>query len=182
MLPIEPRSTNGADRVVLVPVDATSALAYWELRTAALDEACARAQGGELILRIVAVTPSWDGPSIEVRDIEVEVPAGDWLVSDLPVNAVVRAAVGWRSDREFDPMAVALDVASRDDAQPEAPEVAAGAVDSAAPAARPNIEERARTRARLRSAQGCGSSWPTLAFAPWEAPYAASASVNADAH
>jgi hypothetical protein len=147
---LSPHATEGADRVILLPVDVTSALASWELRAAALGEARARTQGGELILRVVAVTPSWDGPSAEVRDIEIEMPSGDWLLSDLPPGAVVRAAVGWRSEGGFNPLAVALDVAS----------------------------DGGREQ---RSAQGCASSWPTLAFAPWEAPYA-SASTNVDAH
>ena len=161
------------DRVVLVPVDATSALAYWELQPAALDAACVRAQGGELILRIVAVTPSWEGPRVEVRDIEVEMPAGDWLVSDLPAGAEVRAAVGWRSEGAFDPLAVALDVATGGEGEIGASaDVATNAPHSDVPPRPAPIEARARSRARLRSAQGCGSSWPTLAFAPWEAPYA----------
>jgi hypothetical protein len=148
-LDLSPHETEGADRVILLPVDVTSALAYWELRAAMLEEARARAQGGELILRVVAVTPSWDGPSAEIRDIEIEMPSGDWLLSDLPAGAVVRAAVGWRSEGGFDPLAVALDVAS----------------------------DSGREQ---RSAQGSASSWPTLAFAPWEAPYA-SAATNVDA-
>ena len=171
------------DRVVLVPVDATSALAYWELQPATIDAACGRAQGGELILRIVAVTPSWDGPSVEVRDIEVEVPAGDWLVSDLPAGAVVRAAVGWRSEGGvFDPLAVALDIASggADQVRVEVESGAANDSEADEPVRAADIEQRARSRARLRSAQGCGSSWPTLAFAPWEAPYEPPAPVNVE--
>jgi hypothetical protein len=177
-----PSASEDADCVVLVPVDATSALAYWELRPATLDAACAWAEGGELILRIVAVTPSWDGPRVEVRDVEVEVPAGDWLVSDLPAGAEVRAAIGWRSENGFDPLAVALDVASRAKEQAGAlVDAAESAPDSAVARRGAAMEERARARAKLRSAQGCGSSWPTLAVAPWEAPYVPPAPANVGA-
>ena len=173
-----------ADRVVLVPVEATSALAYWEVWPAALDEARARARRGELILRVVAVTPSWDGPSAEVRDIEVGIPSGDWLVNDLPVGAVVRAAIGWRRDGGFDPLAVALDVAARGEEEKSAAAEAGAASSSHSdePARRANIEDRARTRARQeRSGRERGSSWRTLALAPWEAQYAPPAPSSIEA-
>jgi hypothetical protein len=100
------------------------------------------------------VTPSWDGPVTEIRDVEVTLPVGDWWVCDLPPDAVLRAALGWRDDHGFDPLAVALDVAVllEDD-------------------------ERASPVARQPS-----SSWRLLALAPWEAPFEAPHQASLETH
>jgi hypothetical protein len=165
---IAPPWVDEVDRLVLLPLDATSALARWEIRPSALDEARARAGGGVPIVRIVAVTPSWEGPSVEVRDIEIGQPTGDWWVSDLPPGAVLRAAVGWRAVGGFDPLAVALDVVAAgedaSDASRWGPEMTDAMIDE-------GIEVRARQRAgEGRPGEGsASSSWRALAFAPGEA-------------
>ncbi|HMI87124.1 MAG TPA: hypothetical protein VK550_23675 [Polyangiaceae bacterium] len=166
-----PFGARDADQLALVLVDETSVVTRWELGARALDDARARAQGGELTLRIVAVTPSWDGPKVEIRDVEVTLPVGDWWVCDLPAGAVLRAAIGCRGQRGFDPLAVALDVAALRDG--EAPSRDASSLyDAGAAADRAGIEERARRRAQQgRPAEGRAlSSWRTLALAPWEEP------------
>ena len=81
------------DEVVLMPVDPKTVFAYWEVRETSVTQAREQA-AGKLILRIVAVTASWEGPSVETRDIEVREPVGDWFVRDLPPGAVLRAALG----------------------------------------------------------------------------------------
>jgi len=170
---IAPPLVDEVDRLVLLPLDATSALARWELRPGALDEARARAEGGVPIVRIVAVTPSWDGPGVEVRDIEIGQPTGDWWVSDLPPGAVLRAAVGWRSVGRFDPLAVALDVVAAGQGASDVSRWASEMTDSM-------IDEGIEIRARQRACEGrpgegsASSSWRALAFAPGEAPYQAS--------
>ena len=150
---LEPGFGIKADEIVLVPIDETSALARWELGAASLDGVRARSQKGELILRIVAVTPSWDGPKVEIRDIEVALPIGDWCVCDLPAKAVLRAAIGWRGERGFEPLAVALDVA---------------------PSKGESVGRPAEGRAL--------SSWRTLALAPWEASYEETRPASFDTH
>ena len=177
---LEPAFGIQVDQVVLLPVDATSALARWELGDAALDEVRARAREGELILRIVAVTPSWDGPDVEIRDVEVAQPVGDWWVCDLPANAVLRAAVGWRGERGFDPLAVALDVASTDGEPVASDERPSTALEPGTA----GIEERARRRAELgRPGEGRAlSSWRTLAPAPWETRPEAPRVASIDTH
>jgi hypothetical protein len=164
--------TLDADQIVLMPVDGTSALARWELRRTTLDEARLRAQGGELIVRIVAVTPSWDAPQVEIRDVEVSQPVGDWWVCDLPSGAVLRGAIGWRGDRGFDPLAVALDVAANGEGALASEASPAPSFDDARDR-RARIEDRARRRAgEGRPVEGRAlSSWRTLAPAPWEATY-----------
>ena len=88
------------DEVVLMPVDPKTVFAYWEVRETSVTQAREQA-AGKLILRIVAVTASWEGPSVETRDIEVREPVGDWFVRDLPPGAVLRAALGWRGVASF---------------------------------------------------------------------------------
>jgi hypothetical protein len=173
--PVPARASEGSippvrDALVLVPVDETRILARWELRNESLEGARRRAPRGTLILRIVAVTPSWDGPCAEVRDVELEHPAGDWWVNGLPSSAVLRAAVGWRAESGFDPLAVALDVLSPIDSAsaPESGPVSYPSPDGSAS----GIEERALRRADQgrREHVPTSSSWRTLALAPWEAP------------
>jgi hypothetical protein len=171
---IAPPWVDEVDRLVLLPLDATSALARWEIRPSALEEARARAAGGVPIVRIVAVTPSWEGPGVEVRDIEIGQPIGDWWVSDLPPGAVLRAAVGWRSAGGFDPLAVALDVVTPGE---EASDTSRWASEmTGASLTDDGIEVRARQRAgEGRPGEGsASSSWRALAFAPGEAPHQAS--------
>ena len=169
-------------QVVLVPFDATSVLARWELGATALDEARARAEGGELILRIVAVTPGWDGPTTEIRDVQIALPVGDWWVCDLPAGAVIRGAIGWRGDRGFDPLAVALDMAApgERDAVSEDDSALQGSGDAVE--RRAGIEDRARRQVgQGRPAEGrTSSSWRALALAPWEAPHEAERAVSAE--
>ncbi|HMJ51955.1 MAG TPA: DUF4912 domain-containing protein [Polyangiaceae bacterium] len=169
-----------ADQVILVPVDATSALAHWEVRETAVNDVRARAEGGGLILRIVAVTPSWDGPKAEIRDIEVVLPVGDWWVCDLPAGAVLRAAIGWRADRTFDPLAVALDVSAPGEAETVTNDDAFAQERGDADEHRSSIEARARQLAEQgRPAETRdASSWHALAPAPWEAPFEASSSAS----
>ena len=179
---LEPGFGVEADRIVLVPIDDTSAFARWEIGSTALDGVRARSHSGELILRIVAVTPSWEGPKVEIRDIEVAAAVGDWWVCDLPAKAVLRAALGWRGERGFDPLAVALEVAPSEN-EPVAndarrsPELDAG--DRTV-----GIEDRARRRAEQgRPSEGRTlSSWRTLALAPWEAPHEEARPASIETH
>jgi hypothetical protein len=179
---LEPGFGIQPDQIVLVPIDDTSALARWELGPAGVDDARARSQGGELILRIVAVTPSWDGPQVEIRDIEVATNVGDWWVCDLPAKAVLRAAIGCRGERGFDPLAVALEVATTESEPALSDERPSPGLDVGDQEA--SIEERARRRAEQgRPSEGrASSSWRTLALAPWEASYEASRPASYDTH
>jgi hypothetical protein len=141
-----------------------------------------RSPNGELILRIVAVTPSWDGPRVEIRDIEVATNVGDWWVCDLPAKAVLRAAIGWRGERGFDPLAVALDVATGEAEPAPSDERPSSRLDAGDRVT--SIEERARRRAEQgRPSEGRAlSSWRTLALAPWETPYEESRPASYDTH
>jgi hypothetical protein len=166
------------DEVVLMPVDPRTVYAYWEVREASVAQAHAQAEGGRLILRIVAVTASWEGPSVETRDIEVHERVGDWFVRDLPPGAVLRAALGWRAATGFEPLSVAMELS--------APPFGAAAVGAnelveLTPAGMVSIDglrsdaeamAAATERARRRVARGqapasqASSSWPALMPSP----------------
>jgi hypothetical protein len=166
------------DEVVLMPVDPRTVYAYWEVREASVALARTQAEGGRLILRIVAVTASWEGPSVETRDIEVNERVGDWFVRDLPPGAVLRAALGWRAATGFEPLSVAMELSA-----PVFGPAAIGANElvELTPAGMVSIDglrsdaeamAAATERARRRVARGQGpasqasSSWPALMPSP----------------
>lgn len=97
--PLPPR--YDVDECVAIPVDPTTLYVYWEARTETLEQARAQHPGGSLVLRILAVTPTWDGPQTATRDHAVSASVGDWFVRDLPPGCVVRAAIGWKSGEHF---------------------------------------------------------------------------------
>lgn len=106
--PLPPRYE--VDEIVALPVDPRTLYVYWEAREETLREARAEAEDGKLVVRVVAVTASWEGPVVHTRDIEVQATVGDWFVRDLPEGAIVRAALGWQSSLGFQPIAVALEI------------------------------------------------------------------------
>lgn len=112
------------DEVVALPVDPRTLYVYWEIRTETLEAARREAKDGELVVRVVAVSATWEGPVSVTRDVEVHASMGDWFVRDLPPGAILRVAVGWRSPSGFAPFAVGLEVA----APPEAPAPVAAAI------------------------------------------------------
>jgi len=165
------------DEVVLMPVDPKTVFAYWEVRETSVTQAREQA-AGKLILRIVAVTASWEGPSVETRDIEVRDPVGDWFVRDLPPGAVLRAALGWRGVASFEPLSVAMELSAPalGPAPVGASELVELTSDGVVPidGSRPDADpiaaavERARRRVAagaLLSPQG-SSSWPALHPSP----------------
>lgn len=58
-----------------------------------------------LALRVVVVTPTWDGPTTETRDLRVEEAAGELVVRGSPERAVVRVALGRLDGERFAPIA-----------------------------------------------------------------------------
>jgi hypothetical protein len=164
-----------SDELVLALIDDTSALACWELHRDTVRAARDRAPGGALILRVVAVTPSWDGPVSEVRDVEIEGSSGDFWIGDLPVHAVLRGAVGWRGERGFDPLAVALDVLDRDDHDLVSDDRRTIPIPDPMTSTQRRVPIERRALSRAHETPGdrgpSSSSWRALAVAPWEPPY-----------
>jgi hypothetical protein len=101
--PLPPR--YDVDECVGLAVDPRTLYVYWEVRARTL-ELLQRERGeGTLVLRVLSVVPSWDGPRSELRDIEVHADLGDYYLRDLPPEAVVRVAIGYRARDVFVPVA-----------------------------------------------------------------------------
>jgi Domain of unknown function (DUF4912) len=112
--PAAKTETNGAgaeianepDECVAIPVDKATLFVCWELGDAKLSRLRAPGAGsGALVLRLLVIVPTWDGPTASTRDVEVDEHRGETVVRDLPAPGVVRAAVGWRTDDGFLPLA-----------------------------------------------------------------------------
>jgi hypothetical protein len=84
------------DECIAVPVDPTTLLVYWEVRKQTRNYLEKTHGPGDLVLRAVVVQPTWDGPKTELRDIVVTAEIADFYVRNLPEDAVVRVAVGYR--------------------------------------------------------------------------------------
>jgi hypothetical protein len=101
------------DEVVAIAVDPHTVYLYWEVRPLTVAEARAKASSGSLTLRVVSIAPNERGaaPVTEARDIRVDSLSGEIFLRDVPANANVRVAIGWK-DAEFVPLAVGLDLAT----------------------------------------------------------------------
>jgi hypothetical protein len=93
------------DECVAIAVDPNTMFVYWEVRDVTLEHLRATRPGGVLALRVLLIVPSWDGPRTAVRDQDVGASLGDWFVRDVPMGAIVRAAIGWRTGDVFLPIA-----------------------------------------------------------------------------
>jgi hypothetical protein len=102
--PLPPR--YDVDECVAMPVDPTTVYVYWEIRDETLALLRKDAKDGSVALRVLVIVPTWDGPKVASRDIDVQSAVGDWFLRELPDGSVVRVAVGWRSnDAGFVPAA-----------------------------------------------------------------------------
>jgi hypothetical protein len=93
------------DECVALPVDPTTLFVYWEVRERSWEHLQANRAGGGVVLRVLVIQPAWDGPRTETRDYPVGDRMGDWFVRDLPAGCVVRAAIGWKENVAFLPVA-----------------------------------------------------------------------------
>jgi hypothetical protein len=84
------------DECIAIPVDPKTLFVYWEVRDQTREHLERTRPGGVVALRVLVIVPTWDGPRTMLRDQDVGVSLGDWFVRDLPIGAVVRAAIGWR--------------------------------------------------------------------------------------
>jgi len=97
--PLPPR--YDVDECVAIPVDPVTLYVYWEVRARTLDYVRGDHPGGAIVLRVVVIVPTWNGPQSSVRDHEVHSTVGDFFVRDLPAGCVVRAAIGYRDGTVF---------------------------------------------------------------------------------
>ena len=94
-------SKYDVDECVAIPVDPSTLFVYWEVKDATARHLAASRPGGALVLRLVLLLPTWDGPRTQLRDHEVHASHGDYFVRGLPIGTVVRAAIGWRVGEAF---------------------------------------------------------------------------------
>jgi hypothetical protein len=94
------------DEIVGIAVDPTTVYVYWEVRPIVLARAHARLSEGTMVVRLVSVTPSWDGPVVEQRDLHIDALYGDLYVRGLRPGSNVRIGVGWLVHGTFAPFAI----------------------------------------------------------------------------
>ncbi|WP_437687186.1 DUF4912 domain-containing protein [Sorangium sp. So ce176] len=100
------------DEIVGLAVDPETLYLYWEVRPRTLARARARRSDGQLVVRVVAVLPSWERPVVEQRDLAIDALFGDMFVRDIPAGAHLRMCTGWLAGDVFEPFAVGLEVAA----------------------------------------------------------------------
>ena len=100
------------DEVVALAVDPSTFYVYWEVRPTTFAHMVARNPGGSLALRVTAVTPGWEGPIVETRDVPIDALHGDHFIHHVRPRADVRVSVGWIADGRFDPIAIGAEVSA----------------------------------------------------------------------
>lgn len=100
------------DEIVGIAVDPMTVYVYWEVRPIVLARAHARSSEGAMVVRVVSVTPSWDGPIVEQRDLPIDALYGDAYVRGLRPGSNVRIGVGWLAHGLFAPFAIGDPVAT----------------------------------------------------------------------
>ncbi|WP_437333412.1 tetratricopeptide repeat protein [Sorangium sp. So ce394] len=167
----EPPARYDLDEVVGLAVDPETLYVYWEVRPRTLARARARRPAGQLVIRVVAVLPSWERPVVEQRDLAIDALFGDMFVRDIPAGSHLRMCTGWLYGDVFEPFAVGLEVAAPR-AVPLAPRPPAPEPDAAAQAALQDEVPADRPAGPTRYAQ------PHLERADGAAPSAASGALD----
>jgi hypothetical protein len=98
------------DEIVAIAVDPRTLYFYWEVRATALAHARAAHPDGFLCVRVAAVTATWEGPSVDTRDIRVDALYGDRFLRDIQPGSNLRVSLGWCSAEGFAPFAVGSEV------------------------------------------------------------------------
>ncbi len=169
----------GLDEVVALAVEPDRVFVYWEASEPTLARIRAEEPEGALVLRLLAVTGTWDGPVSEVVDIAVAETSGDRYVAGLPAGANVRLSLGWLSAKAFEPIAVGSDLATPR-AVPSAPSTTRGTWSTPAPL--PDVATPLRPIVQAALARARGASAATEATASIDAlaaPFAASQLASA---
>ena len=98
-----------------LPGDETRIYVRWRVSFTAIGTQLGLRPQGRLVVRAHVVTPSWEGPLAETRDLTIDPDAEESLLQGLPGGSVVRVAVGWLDGDGFVPFAhsPALELSTR---------------------------------------------------------------------
>jgi hypothetical protein len=107
--PVEEREAVEVDDCFAIPLprddEGARMYARWNVSWSALGALLGARPAGRFVVRAHVVSPSWDGPRTETRDLIVDPDDGEVVLQALPENAVVRVAVGWLDGATFVPLA-----------------------------------------------------------------------------
>lgn len=105
---IEPEAEESDDCVAIpLPRDDAGGRMYtrWNVSWSTLGSLLGTRPNGRFVVRAHVVTPGWDGPTTETRDLIVDPDDGEAVLQALPEPSVVRVAVGWLEGSTFVPLA-----------------------------------------------------------------------------
>jgi hypothetical protein len=102
-----PKPTN--DTCALI-AERNRAYLYWELVPETFERMRTLRSDGAWTIRVVGMTPSWDGAVRVERTLIPESHRGAAFVDGIGDAAVVRAAIGWQSASRFEPVIVASEL------------------------------------------------------------------------
>lgn len=84
---------------IAIPIEHGSSYVWWRVFGKH------QAPPGSFVVRAVILTPTWDGPEQQIRDVPCELDAGELVLRGLPESAIVRVAVGHLEGDLFTPIA-----------------------------------------------------------------------------
>jgi hypothetical protein len=106
------RPLNGPvteDRILVVRHTAQSLLCAWQISGSTLERAKNRDSSGSLVLRIVEVEASWEGPITFDRSLELSGAVGQCTVTLAGAKTDVRVAIGWLAGQQFTVLGLATE-------------------------------------------------------------------------
>ncbi|MDB4936917.1 MAG: hypothetical protein JWP87_3889 [Labilithrix sp.] len=97
------------DECFAIPMDRDDAgrrtYVRWSISWSTIGALLGSMPKGRFVVRAHVVTPAWDGPNTETRDLVVDPDAEQATLVGLPEPSVVRVAVGWLDGAQFVPLA-----------------------------------------------------------------------------
>jgi hypothetical protein len=109
------------DELVALATDPRTAYVYWELTPLRFARARRSDPEGELVLRVLSVTPGDDGADSSSRDLPLDPLVGDRFVRGLTPGSEVRLCLGWAGPKGFLPLVVAPEMTMPRDYRAELP-------------------------------------------------------------
>ena len=92
--------------IPLVPDDAGGRMyVRWSISWSTIGALLRAMPSGRFVVRAHVVTPSWDAPAAETRDLIIDPDAEQVTLVGLAEPSVVRVAVGWLEGATFVPLA-----------------------------------------------------------------------------